>query len=62
MKVAVTLDVYEWHELLREMEHLLCIVNRDQSHVKHLYELIASQLGDKPVNVTLHDETEKGKE
>ena len=46
--VAVQLTPYEWHETMRELEHLLRIANRDNSTVKRLYTKIATQLhGDK---------------
>jgi len=45
----VTLSTWGWHHLLREMEHLLQIVNRDNNNCKALYCEIASQLAGHPV-------------
>jgi len=41
---TVEMSIYEWHMLLREIEFLLQIGNRDDTHAKALYEKIAGQL------------------
>lgn len=46
---TVTLPVYRWHRLLRELEDHLSICNRDQRVAIELYQDIATQLGDRPV-------------
>jgi len=42
----VELSVYEWHLLLDELKHLLCIVNRDNTNANYLWDKIAKQLND----------------
>ena len=44
--LSVSLSAWEWHNILSELEHLMCIVNRDQSVVKKLYTKISTQLSD----------------
>lgn len=52
---SVTLTVYEWHALLRELEYLFAICNRDQHNAKALYNLIATELHGETVNVFEED-------
>jgi hypothetical protein len=42
----VELTVYEWHKLLKELEFLRNICNRDQDDVIDLWEKISTQLSD----------------
>jgi hypothetical protein len=51
--VAVQLTPYEWHETLKELEHLLRIANRDNGPVERLYSKIASQLHGDTVKVNI---------
>ncbi len=48
--LSVTLTAYDWHALLREMEEMSNIVNRDQRNLRILYTAIASQLAGEQVN------------
>ena len=50
-RASVTLSVYDWHLLLKAMENLICIVNRDNANVKRIYEVISTQLCEVPVKV-----------
>ena len=50
-RASVTLSVYDWHTLLKAMESLMCIVNRDNTNVKRIYESIGTQLCEIPVKV-----------
>lgn len=49
--LAVRLSSYEWHALLKELEHALCIVNRDRHNPRVLYNSIASQLAGRKIEV-----------
>jgi len=48
---SFTLTAYESHLLLKELEYLLSIVNRNQQGLKLVYEKIAGQLHDIPIKV-----------
>lgn len=48
-KFDVRMSVYEWHELLRDLEAHMRIINRDQAVTCRLYEKIASQLAGRNV-------------
>lgn len=50
-QIAVHLTPYEWHVLLRELEHFLRVVNRDRTNLTKTYEAIASQLAGSTVKV-----------
>ena len=43
-KIAVTLSVFEWHQLLTELEYLRRIGNRDRDISIDLWEKIATRL------------------
>jgi len=53
-ELSVSLDPYEWHELLEELEYLFKFINRSQTRTVRLYEKIASQLSNLPVKVNLN--------
>jgi hypothetical protein len=50
-QIPILLSAYQWHQLLRELEHSMRIVNRDQDILYGLYENISSQLNGNPVVV-----------
>ena len=50
-KIQIALAPFMWHKLLQELEHLLCIVNRDRTDLVMVYEEIASQLAGRSVRV-----------
>jgi hypothetical protein len=43
--VHLVLAPYEYHMLCDELQHLLCIYNRDNSQVRHLLKRLAMQGG-----------------
>ena len=45
--IKIGLTSYEWHELLKELEYLRCICNRDQDTCIELWEKISSALSSK---------------
>jgi hypothetical protein len=50
-EISISLSAYRWHQLLRELEDAMRIVNRDNDALIGLYENIGSQLSGGPVVV-----------
>ncbi len=48
---TVVLPVYDWHLILKDLESLFSIINRDNKNTIRIYEVISSQLSDTPVEV-----------
>lgn len=44
VKVSVSLTSYEWHRLLKELEYIQQICNRDNSYAIDMWEKISTQL------------------
>ena len=44
VEIGIGMSAYEWHLLLKELEHAMCIVNRDQKDLKMLWNKIANKL------------------
>ena len=53
MIVSLELTAYECHLLLKELEHALCICNRDGAQAKYLWEKISTQLNDKETKINI---------
>jgi hypothetical protein len=44
VKVTVSLTSYEWHRLLKELEYIQQICNRDNSYAIDMWEKISTEL------------------
>jgi len=53
---SVALSIYGWHQLFNQLEHCMCIINRDRTPAAQLYEIIAFQLDGKRVRTGLLDD------
>jgi len=54
---SVKMTVYSWHALLKDLEELMTISNRYGETTRNLYEMIATQLNGKKVNVIVQGGT-----